>query len=50
MQPILKSEKFRGIPKLVVSQFCRGEFMNSVAVMDGIEAHSKEVNGQESVI
>ena len=50
MQPILKSEKFRGIPKLVVSQFCRGRFMNDVAVMDDIEALSKEVNGQESVI
>ena len=50
MEPILKNEKFRGVPKLIVSQFCRGTFMNSVAVTDSNEALSKEVNGQESVI
>ena len=28
IQPILDSDKFRGIPKMIISQFCRGTFMN----------------------
>ena len=34
LDPILASSKFRGIPKLVICHFCRGEYMNSAAFMD----------------
>ena len=47
MEPIL--DKFRGIPKLVIAQFCRGDYMNSVATTDGDTQRSSNVNGQESV-
>ena len=46
LKSILVSPKFRGIPKLVICQFCRGNFMNSAAMTDG-QQMTDRVNGQE---
>ena len=46
LEPILVSSKFRGIPKLVICQFCRGGSMNSTAIMDN-RVLSDIVSGQE---
>ena len=34
LDPILASSKFRGIPKLVIGHFCRGDYKNSAIFMD----------------
>jgi len=49
LEPILVSPKFTGIPKLVICQFCRGNFMNSAAIMDG-QPMTDRVNGQTDMI
>ena len=36
LDPILASSKFRGIPKLVIGHFCRGDYKNSAVFMDRI--------------
>ena len=37
IQPILESDKFIGIPKMIISQFCRGTFMNNeIAIADDL--------------
>ena len=50
IEPILESSKFQGIPKMVISQFCRGTFMNnSIFTVDEFESpnqFAKSVNSQ----
>ena len=47
LQPIVDCEKFRGIPKMIISQFCRGRFMqNSLAATDGPNGLAQSVNPQ----
>lgn len=50
IQPIIESGKFQGIPKMIISQFCRGTFMNnSIFTMDEFEGptqFTKSVNSQ----
>ena len=46
LEPILVSPKFTGVPKLVICQFCRGNFMNSAAITDS-QPMTDRVNGQE---
>ena len=46
LEPILGSPKFSGIPKVIICHFCRGDYMNSAAIMDN-RALSDIVNGQE---
>ena len=51
LEKILLSEKFKTIPKLVVTQFCRGKSMFSTMQYDshpsGTSGLTKNVNGQE---
>ena len=46
MEPVFNSEKFNGIPKMIITQFCRGESMHSTTQFDSVKM-SKNVNGQE---
>ena len=46
LQPILLEEKFKSIPKMVITQFCRGQSMHSTAFADSSDL-AKDVNGQE---
>ena len=46
LEPILLEEKFKSIPKMVITQFCRGQSMQSTAFADSSDL-AKEVNGQE---
>ena len=50
LEPILIEKKFKAIPKMVVTQFCRGDSMNSTMKADssGPETSglTKEINGQ----
>ena len=45
MESIFNSDKLKGVPKMIVTQFCRGEFMNSTTQLDSVKL-SKNVNGQ----
>ena len=51
LEGILLDDKFKGIPKLVVTQFCRGQSMSSTMASDssgtGTSGLTKNVNGQE---
>ena len=52
LKDILVDDKFKGIPKMVVTQFCRGESMLSTMVADSSSSTetsglTKHVNGQE---
>ena len=51
LEEILLDDKFKGIPKLVVTQFCRGQSMSPTMVFDstgsGTSGLTKDVNGQE---
>ena len=50
LEDILVDDKFKGIPKMVVTQFCRGESMLPTMQTDGEDQTSgltKHVNGQE---
>ena len=46
MKPIFQSTKMNGIPKIIISQVCRGESLNYTAQIDSVKA-SKYVNGQD---
>ena len=46
LEPILLEEKFKSIPKMVITQFCRGQSMQSTTIADSSDL-AKEVNGQE---
>ena len=50
LEPILIEKKFKAIPKMVVTQFCRGRSMHSTTVVDrsGPETSglTNEINGQ----
>ena len=52
IQPILESQKFKGIPKMIISQFCRGRFMNNqLATTDDFQPANEfmqSVNSQVS--
>ena len=51
LEGILLDDKFKGIPKLVVTQFCRGQSMFPTMMSDstvsGNSGLTKNVNGQE---
>ena len=52
LKKILVDDKFKGIPKMVVTQFCRGESMLQTMVADSSSSTetsglTKQVNGQE---
>ena len=52
LKKILVDDKFKGIPKMVVTQFCRGESMLPTMVADSssltkMSGLTKHVNGQE---
>ena len=52
LEKILVDDKFKGIPKMVVTQFCRGESMESTMASDSLSRPktsglTKHVNGQE---
>ena len=52
LEDILVNDKFKGIPKMVVTQFCRGESMLPTMVTDSsssteLSGLTKHVNGQE---
>ena len=52
LKDILVDDKFKGIPKMVVTQFCRGESMLPTMVADSSSSTetsglTKQVNGQE---
>ena len=53
IKPILESKKFQGVPKMIITQFCRGTFMNnSLSATDEFESPtkcSKPVNSQASL-
>ena len=48
IQPIVDCEKFKGIPKMIISQFCRGRFMDNrtLAATDGPNGLAQSVNPQ----
>ena len=46
MEPVFNSDKLNGIPKMIITQFCRGESMHSTTQFDSVKM-SKNVNGQE---
>ena len=50
LEPILIETKFKAIPKMVVTQFCRGRSMHSTAMVDGSGPETSglttEINGQ----
>ena len=51
LEEILLDDKFKGIPKMIMTQFCRGQSMSSTMVPDssgtGTSGLTKNVNGQE---
>ena len=51
LEVILVDDKFKGIPKMVVTQFCRGESMLPTMAADSSSTETsglkKHVNGQE---
>ena len=51
LEGILLDDKFKGIPKMVVTQFCRGQSMIPTMMSDstgsGTSGLTKNVNGQE---
>ena len=53
LEPILKEKKFKAIPKMVVTQFCRGESMHEHATVKadrsgpGTSGLTKEINRQK---
>ena len=48
LEPILISEKFKSIPKMIITQFCRGKSMYQTMVTDGSSQDlSDRVNFQE---
>ena len=49
LEDILVDDKFKGIPKMVVTQFCRGESMLPTMGADSVSDSglTKHVNGQE---
>ena len=52
LEVILVDDKFKGIPKMVVTQFCRGDSMLPTMVADSVpltetSGLTKHVNGQE---
>ena len=50
LEPILIEKKFKAIPKMVVTQFCRGDSMHATAMTDASgpdnSGLTKEINGQ----
>ena len=47
MEPIFISKKLNGVPKMIITQFCRGKSLNRTAQFDRFET-SEYVNGQAS--
>ena len=47
MEPIFISKKLNGVPKMIITQFCRGKSLIKTAKLDGVET-SEYVNGQAS--
>ena len=47
MEPIFISKKLNGVPKMIITQFCRGKSLIKTAKLDGPET-SEYVNGQAS--
>ena len=51
LEEILLDAKFKGIPKMIVTQFCRGKSMSSTMELDSSGTRTsgltKNVNGQE---
>ena len=45
MEPIFCSKDLKGIPKMIITQFCRGESMMPTTQIDKVTL-SKDVNGQ----
>ena len=51
LEEILLDAKFKGTPKMIVTQFCRGKSMSSTMAVDAFGTTAsglkKNVNGQE---
>ena len=48
LKPFLMEEKFKSIPKLILTQFCRGKSLESTMETDALNTDlSTKVNAQE---
>ena len=54
LQPIFECEKLRGIPKIIINQFCRGEYNMNTAFVDNVTKGSTDrnrlINGQADLL
>ena len=54
LQPIFECEKLRGIPKIIINQFCRGEFNMNTAYVDNLTNENVDrnrlINGQADLL
>ena len=54
LQPIFECEKLRGVPKIIINQFCRGEFNMNTAyidnVLNGNADRNRLINGQADLL
>ena len=54
LQPIFECEKLRGIPKIIINQFCRGEYNMNTAFADNVTEGSTDrnrlINGQADLL
>ena len=54
LQPIFECEKLRGVPKIIINQFCRGEFNMNTAYIDNVTNGNADrnrlINGQADLL
>ena len=54
LQPIFDCESLRGVPKIIINQFCRGEFNMNTAFADGLTNENVDrrrlINGQADLL
>ena len=47
LEPILNQSKFENIPKLVINDFCRGDYFRRTAIAKDQQFKQKSLNAQE---
>ena len=54
LKPIFECEQLRGVPKVIINQFCRGEFNMNTAYMDNVTNGNADrnrlINGQADLL
>ena len=54
LKPIFECEQLRGVPKIIINQFCRGEFNMNTAYMDNVTNGNADrnrlINGQADLL